>query len=52
MAQDYDKIFREVFKDIFPVVAQKLLGILDGHYQPFRWICSTPPSGKPTNAGK
>jgi predicted transposase/invertase (TIGR01784 family) len=34
MAQDYDKIFREVLKDIFPVVAQKLLGIPSGHYQP------------------
>ncbi|MES2731017.1 MAG: hypothetical protein V4714_04685 [Bacteroidota bacterium] len=34
MAQDYDKIFREVLKDIFPVVAQKLLGIPAGYYQP------------------
>ena len=34
MAQDYDKIFREVLKDIFPVVAQTLLGIPSGHYQP------------------
>jgi len=27
MAQDYDKIFREVLKDIFPAVAGKVLGI-------------------------
>ncbi len=34
MAQDYDKIFREVLKDIFPVVARKVLGIAQGKYQP------------------
>lgn len=34
MAQDYDKIFREVLKEIFPVVAQKVLGIPRGQYQP------------------
>lgn len=34
MAQDYDKIFREVLKDIFPAVARKVLGIPDGHYKP------------------
>ncbi len=34
MAQDYDKIFREVLKDIFPAVAQKLLGIPAGAYKP------------------
>jgi predicted transposase/invertase (TIGR01784 family) len=34
MAQDYDKIFREVFKDIFPAVAQKVLGIPAGAYKP------------------
>ena len=34
MAQDYDKIFREVLKDIFPVVAHTLLRIPAGHYQP------------------
>ncbi len=34
MAQDYDKSFREVLKDIFPAVAQKVLGIPPGHYQP------------------
>ncbi len=34
MAQDYDKIFREVLKDIFPVIAQKVLGIAGGQYKP------------------
>lgn len=34
MTQDYDKIFREVLRDIFPAVAQKVLGIPAGHYQP------------------
>lgn len=34
MAQDYDKIFREVLKDIFPAVAQKVLGIPAGTYKP------------------
>ena len=34
MAQDYDKIFREVLKDIFPAVARKVLGIPAGQYQP------------------
>jgi predicted transposase/invertase (TIGR01784 family) len=34
MAQDYDKIFREVLKDIFPAVAQKVLGIPPGAYKP------------------
>ncbi len=34
MAQDYDKIFREVLKDIFPAVAQKVLGIPPGTYKP------------------
>ena len=34
MAQDYDKIFREVLKDIFPAVAQKVLGIPPGQYKP------------------
>lgn len=34
MSQDYDKIFREVFKDIFPAVAQKVLGIPAGAYKP------------------
>ena len=34
MAQDYDKIFREVLKDIFPTVARKLLGIPAGAYKP------------------
>jgi hypothetical protein len=33
MAQDYDKIFREVLKDIFPAVAQKVLGIPPGAYK-------------------
>jgi hypothetical protein len=30
MAQDYDKIFREVLWDIFPAVAQRVLGIPAG----------------------
>jgi hypothetical protein len=30
MAQDYDKIFREVLKEVFPAVAQKVLGIPGG----------------------
>jgi hypothetical protein len=34
MAQDYDKIFREVLKDIFPAVARKVLGIPPGAYKP------------------
>ena len=34
MAQDYDKIFREVLKDIFPAVAQKVLGIPPDAYKP------------------
>ncbi len=34
MAQDIDKIFREVLKDIFPVVAQKVIGIPTGQYKP------------------
>jgi hypothetical protein len=34
MAQDYDKIFREVLKDIFPAVARKVLGIPAGAYKP------------------
>jgi hypothetical protein len=34
MAQDYEKIFREVLKDIFPAVAQKLLVIPAGQYKP------------------
>ncbi len=34
MAQDYDKIFREVLKDIFPAVARKVLGIPSGEYKP------------------
>jgi hypothetical protein len=34
MAQDYDKIFREVLRDIFPAVAQRVLGIPAGQYQP------------------
>jgi predicted transposase/invertase (TIGR01784 family) len=34
MAQDYDKIFREVLKDIFPAVAQKVLGIPAGQFKP------------------
>ncbi len=34
MAQDYDKILREVLRDIFPAVAQKVLGIPAGKYQP------------------
>ena len=34
MAQDYDKIFREVLKEVFPAVAQKVLGIPGGEYQP------------------
>ena len=33
MAQDIDKIFREVLKDIFPAVAQKVLGLPDGVYK-------------------
>jgi predicted transposase/invertase (TIGR01784 family) len=32
MAQDYDKIFREVLKDIFPAIARKVLGIEAGRY--------------------
>jgi hypothetical protein len=52
MAQDYDKIFREVLKDIFPAVAQKVLGIPPASTSPCRWICSTPPNGKPTRYGK
>ncbi len=35
MAQDYDKIFREVLKDIFPAIARKVLGIPPGQYQSF-----------------
>ena len=59
MAQDYDKIFREVLKDIFPIVAQRLLRIPAGHYQPLpvdlqytsereadQWQV-TPPEGDP-----
>jgi predicted transposase YdaD len=34
MAQDYDKIFREVFKDIFPALARKVLRIPTGTYKP------------------
>ena len=34
MVQDYDKIFREVLKEVFPAVAQKVLGIPEGDYQP------------------
>ena len=34
MAQDFDKIFREVLKDVFPVVAQKVIGIPEGDYKP------------------
>lgn len=34
MAQDYDKIFREVLKDIFPAVARKVLGTPTGAYKP------------------
>jgi hypothetical protein len=34
MAQDYDKIFREVLRDIFPAVAQRVLDIPAGQYQP------------------
>jgi predicted transposase/invertase (TIGR01784 family) len=34
MAQDYGKIFREVLKDIFPAIAQKVLGIAGGRYTP------------------
>ena len=34
MAQDYDKIFREVLRDIFPAVARKVLGIPAGQYKP------------------
>jgi predicted transposase/invertase (TIGR01784 family) len=34
MAQDFDKIFREVLKDIFPAVAQKVLGLPLGEYKP------------------
>ncbi len=33
MAQDIDKIFREVLKDVFPVVAQKVIGIREGEYK-------------------
>jgi predicted transposase/invertase (TIGR01784 family) len=33
MAQDYDKIFREVLKDIFPAIARKVLGIPPGQYK-------------------
>ncbi len=34
MAQDFDKIFREVFKDIFPALARKVLRIPTGAYKP------------------
>jgi hypothetical protein len=34
MAQDYDKIFREVLKEIFPGIAQRVLGIPEGQYRP------------------
>jgi hypothetical protein len=34
MAQDFDKIFREVLKDIFPALARKVLGIPAGDYKP------------------
>jgi predicted transposase/invertase (TIGR01784 family) len=34
MAQEYDKIFREVLRDLFPAVARKVLGIPAGHYKP------------------
>jgi hypothetical protein len=34
MAQDYDKIFREVLKEIFPGIAQRVLGIPQGQYRP------------------
>jgi predicted transposase/invertase (TIGR01784 family) len=34
MAQHYDKIFREVLRDIFPAVARKVLGIPDGQFKP------------------
>ena len=33
MAQDFDKIFREVLKDVFPVVAQKIIGLPQGEYK-------------------
>jgi len=33
MAQDFDKIFREVLKDIFPALAQKVLQIPEGKYK-------------------
>lgn len=33
MAQDFDKIFREVLKDLFPTLAQKVLGIPSGQYK-------------------
>ncbi len=33
MAQDFDKIFREVLKDLFPTLAQKVLGIPSGEYK-------------------
>lgn len=34
MAQDYDKIFREVLRDIFPAVAHKVLDLPGGQYTP------------------
>ena len=34
MAQDFDKIFREVLKDTFPALARKVLGIPAGVYKP------------------
>lgn len=34
MAQDFDKIFREVLKDTFPALARKVLGIPAGTYKP------------------
>jgi hypothetical protein len=34
MAQDHDRIFREVLRDLFPAVARKVLGIPAGAYQP------------------
>ncbi len=60
MAQDYDKIFREVLRDLFPAVARKVLGIPAGAYQPLPgdlqytaqreadqlWLV-TPPEGEP-----
>ncbi len=33
MAQDYDKIFREVLRDIFPAIARKVLGIPAGQFK-------------------